>query len=97
MNKCGTCKHWKNHAASWKLSDDGALVAEDNYRQYDPAELAPDYEQWGECQKIEHDFWEWPSKEKERAIAMTMDGSDYRSRLNTRQDFGCVLYEPINT
>ena len=44
---------------------------------------------WGECQKIEHS----DGSDKYRGIAHTMDGSDYHSELDTRSDFGCILFE----
>ena len=45
---------------------------------------------WGSCEVICHGFCE---ASEEGELAMTMDGSDYQSYLQTRKNFGCVMWE----
>lgn len=44
---------------------------------------------WGTCDLIQLPGY---GEDVGEAIAFTADGSDYRSDLHTRDDFGCVLW-----
>lgn len=74
---CKTCCHWKSKDES------------DNWSN-DDGEYIQKASEWGNCITIKHCYWQ---RADLGTLAVTMDGSDYHSRLNTHMSFGCVLHE----
>jgi len=82
---CANCKHWSGWQEDWNNTP----------RPY------------GKCGQIMHGQWEYEYQEDKWSdlkpepesveLAYTMDGSDYKSCLNTHADFGCVLFEAKDT
>lgn len=46
-----------------------------------------DAQRYGTCRAVTLGY-------TDSAVAFTQDGSDYMADLHTREDFGCVLFEP---
>lgn len=76
--KCGTCRHWEKEESQYYLGLGKCGATVEFFNATN----------W-DAETGEHRL----EKEYENRKAFTQDGSDYRSVLLTKPDFGCVQHE----
>lgn len=97
---CSGCKHWDHSPDPFRraITIDGARYTYDADPDAAPDEASAYAQQlrlnkrFGICTAI-HEGWDIPAELAESTKATAWDGSSYKAEVNTRDDFGCVLFD----
>lgn len=99
--RCGTCKHWEQFDVGWRI--DLSLTLIEGETEATKYAVGSPYQErvrlaeqsYGKCSLISLLHGYEDVDESELPLAFTKDGSDYQAYLHTREEFGCVLQEPV--
>lgn len=92
---CGSCKHWLPPEERTDFATAVRASYDISEQAFDKVERLADKmdKKFGICQGIYEGVYEIGTAKDPMPIALSVDGSDYMSKIMTQQSFGCVLHE----
>ena len=88
MNRCGECRHWGCSSDQLEIFRSCQAVPHGTYSVYGSTRQE-------DIESAMYDDEELASREQmSSAKALACDASGYAACLRTREDFGCVLFQP---